>query len=72
MLKGEAIKMPNTWADRPAHRLKDVCHYKYYPMSLSTRYPYYDHTGLGYGPLYGFGGPDLWEYKIWDDIEGFH
>ena len=28
LLKGEAVKMPNTWADRPAHRSKDVCHHK--------------------------------------------
>ena len=37
-----------------------------------NRYPYYDHTGLGYGPLYGYGGPELWEYKIWDELEGIH
>jgi len=55
LLKGEAVKIPNTWEDRPANR-----------------YPYYDHTGLGYGPLYGYGGPELWEYKIWDGEEGIH
>ena len=38
----------------------------------TNRYPYYDHTGLGYGPLYGYGGPELWEYKIWDELEGIH
>jgi len=55
LLKGEAVKIPNTWEDRPANR-----------------YPYYDHYGLGYGPLYGYGGPELWEYKIWDGEEGIH
>ena len=41
-------------------------------ICLPTRYPYYDHTGLGYGPLYGFGGSELWEYKIWNEVEGIH
>lgn len=71
LLKGEAVKIPNTWEDRPANRFSifaSTC----YTFCISTRYPYYDHSGLGYGPLYGYGGPELWEYKIWDGEEGIH
>ena len=106
VMKGEAVRLPNTWEDRPAHRWSTLVHVSQgcgfnwvigpppnfslsFPRPLPTflvfnfliifsiqyhtnRYPYYDHTGLGYGPLYGYGGPELWEYKIWDELEGIH
>lgn len=35
------------------------------------RYPYYDENGRG-KLLYGFGGPDLYQYKSYSPLEGIH
>ncbi|XP_015186525.1 PREDICTED: uncharacterized protein LOC107071765 [Polistes dominula] len=35
------------------------------------RYPYYDENGRG-KLLYGYGGPDLYEYKTFTILEGIH
>ncbi|KAI4503744.1 hypothetical protein M0802_001147 [Mischocyttarus mexicanus] len=35
------------------------------------RYPYYDENGRG-KLLYGYGGPDLYEYKTYTILEGIH
>ncbi|XP_065369756.1 uncharacterized protein LOC135962009 [Calliphora vicina] len=35
------------------------------------RYPYYDSNGRG-KLLYGYGGPDLYQYKTYTPLEGIH
>ncbi|KAH8411049.1 hypothetical protein KR222_010655, partial [Zaprionus bogoriensis] len=35
------------------------------------RYPYYDETGRG-KLLYGYGGPELFQYKTYTPLEGIH
>ncbi|XP_026678091.1 uncharacterized protein LOC103507309 [Diaphorina citri] len=35
------------------------------------RYPYYDENGRG-KLLYGYGGPDLYQYKSFSPLEGIH
>ncbi|XP_034102871.1 uncharacterized protein LOC133841432 [Drosophila sulfurigaster albostrigata] len=35
------------------------------------RYPYYDENGKG-KLLYGFGGPELYQYKTYTPLEGIH
>lgn len=35
------------------------------------RYPYYDEHGHG-KLLYGYGGPDLYQYKSYSPLEGIH
>ncbi|XP_075215152.1 uncharacterized protein LOC142321038 [Lycorma delicatula] len=35
------------------------------------RYPYYDENGRG-KLLYGYGGPDLYQYKSYSPLEGIH
>lgn len=35
------------------------------------RYPYYDEHGRG-RLLYGYGGPDLYEYRTYSALEGIH
>ncbi|KAG5677858.1 hypothetical protein PVAND_007578 [Polypedilum vanderplanki] len=35
------------------------------------RYPYYDANGKG-KLLYGYGGPELYQYKSYSPIEGIH
>ncbi|KAL7736115.1 hypothetical protein ACLKA6_003848 [Drosophila palustris] len=35
------------------------------------RYPYYDETGKG-KLLYGYGGPELYQYKTYTPLEGIH
>ncbi|XP_005178999.1 uncharacterized protein LOC101890584 [Musca domestica] len=35
------------------------------------RYPYYDANGRG-KLLYGYGGPDLYQYKTYTPLEGIH
>ncbi|XP_025421696.1 uncharacterized protein LOC112691601 [Sipha flava] len=35
------------------------------------RYPYYDEQGRG-RLLYGYGGPDLYQYKSYSPLEGIH
>lgn len=35
------------------------------------RYPYYDVNGKG-KLLYGYGGPELYQYKSYSPIEGIH
>ena len=35
------------------------------------RYPYYDINGKG-KLLYGYGGPELYQYKSYTPIEGIH
>lgn len=35
------------------------------------RYPYYDENGRG-RLLYGYGGPDLYEYRTYSALEGIH
>ncbi|XP_076621473.1 uncharacterized protein LOC143341937 [Colletes latitarsis] len=35
------------------------------------RYPYYDENGRG-KLLYGYGGPDLYQYKTYSALEGIH
>ncbi|EFN86536.1 hypothetical protein EAI_04374 [Harpegnathos saltator] len=35
------------------------------------RYPYYDENGKG-KLLYGYGGPDLYQYKTYSALEGIH
>ncbi|ALC41987.1 CG34115 [Drosophila busckii] len=35
------------------------------------RYPYYDENGRG-KLLYGYGGPDLYQYKTYTPLEGIH
>ncbi|XP_014361525.2 uncharacterized protein LOC106713276 [Papilio machaon] len=35
------------------------------------RYPYYDENGKG-KLLYGYGGPDLYQYKSYSPLEGIH
>lgn len=35
------------------------------------RYPYYDEHGRG-KLLYGYGGPELFQYKSYSPLEGIH
>lgn len=35
------------------------------------RYPYYDENGKG-KLLYGYGGPELYQYKTYSVLEGIH
>ncbi|XP_032665354.1 uncharacterized protein LOC116841480 [Odontomachus brunneus] len=35
------------------------------------RYPYYDENGRG-KLLYGYGGPELYQYKVYSALEGIH
>ncbi|RVE42888.1 hypothetical protein evm_012468 [Chilo suppressalis] len=35
------------------------------------RYPYYDENGKG-KLLYGYGGPELYQYKSFSPLEGIH
>ncbi|PSN45596.1 hypothetical protein C0J52_15079 [Blattella germanica] len=35
------------------------------------RYPYYDENGRG-KLLYGYGGPELYQYKAYSPLEGIH
>ncbi|XP_050539794.1 uncharacterized protein LOC126904643 [Daktulosphaira vitifoliae] len=35
------------------------------------RYPYYDENGRG-RLLYGYGGPELYQYKSYTPLEGIH
>ncbi|XP_046752831.1 uncharacterized protein LOC124416042 [Diprion similis] len=35
------------------------------------RYPYYDENGRG-RLLYGYGGPELYQYKTYSALEGIH
>ncbi|XP_047510353.1 uncharacterized protein LOC125053167, partial [Pieris napi] len=35
------------------------------------RYPYYDENGKG-KLLYGYGGPELYQYKSYTPLEGIH
>ncbi|CAD7092318.1 unnamed protein product [Hermetia illucens] len=35
------------------------------------RYPYYDENGRG-KLLYGYGGPELYQYKTYTPLEGIH
>lgn len=35
------------------------------------RYPYYDENGRG-KLLYGYGGPELYQYKTYSALEGIH
>ncbi|VVC42067.1 Hypothetical protein CINCED_3A018577 [Cinara cedri] len=35
------------------------------------RYPYYDEQGRG-RLLYGYGGPELYQYKSYSPLEGIH
>ncbi|XP_059476598.1 uncharacterized protein LOC132197363 [Neocloeon triangulifer] len=35
------------------------------------RYPYYDENGRG-RLLYGYGGPELFQYKSYSPLEGIH
>lgn len=35
------------------------------------RYPYYDENGKG-KLLYGYGGPELYQYKTYSALEGIH
>ncbi|XP_037035179.1 uncharacterized protein LOC119073677 [Bradysia coprophila] len=35
------------------------------------RYPYYDENGRG-KLLYGYGGPELYQYKSYSPLEGIH
>ncbi|XP_039748489.1 uncharacterized protein LOC120625467 [Pararge aegeria] len=35
------------------------------------RYPYYDENGKG-KLLYGYGGPELFQYKSYSPLEGIH
>ncbi|EZA51927.1 hypothetical protein X777_09242, partial [Ooceraea biroi] len=35
------------------------------------RYPYYDENGRG-KLLYGYGGPQLYQYKTYTPLEGIH
>eukprot|EP00099_Drosophila_melanogaster_P001149 NP_001036564.1 uncharacterized protein Dmel_CG34115 [Drosophila melanogaster] len=35
------------------------------------RYPYYDEHGRG-KLLYGYGGPELYQYKTYTPLEGIH
>ncbi|OXU26726.1 hypothetical protein TSAR_000383 [Trichomalopsis sarcophagae] len=35
------------------------------------RYPYYDENGKG-RLLYGYGGPQLYQYKTYSALEGIH
>ncbi|KAJ0172013.1 hypothetical protein K1T71_012776 [Dendrolimus kikuchii] len=35
------------------------------------RYPYYDESGKG-KLLYGYGGPELFQYKSYSPLEGIH
>ncbi|CAG4966179.1 unnamed protein product [Colias eurytheme] len=35
------------------------------------RYPYYDENGKG-KLLYGYGGPELYQYKSYAPLEGIH
>jgi hypothetical protein len=35
------------------------------------RYPYYDENGRG-RLLYGYGGPELYQYKSYSPLEGIH
>ncbi|CAL1679515.1 unnamed protein product [Lasius platythorax] len=35
------------------------------------RYPYYDENGKG-KLLYGYGGPELYQYKTYSPLEGIH
>ncbi|KAK2588238.1 hypothetical protein KPH14_004268 [Odynerus spinipes] len=35
------------------------------------RFPYYDENGRG-KLLYGYGGPDLYEYRTYTALEGIH
>ncbi|XP_011876688.1 PREDICTED: uncharacterized protein LOC105566899, partial [Vollenhovia emeryi] len=35
------------------------------------RYPYYDENGKG-KLLYGYGGPELFQYKTYSVLEGIH
>ncbi|XP_011311176.1 uncharacterized protein [Fopius arisanus] len=35
------------------------------------RYPYYDENGRG-RLLYGYGGPDLYQYRTYSALEGIH
>ncbi|XP_061935290.1 uncharacterized protein LOC108004141 [Apis cerana] len=35
------------------------------------RYPYYDENGRG-KLLYGYGGPELYQYKTYSGLEGIH
>ncbi|XP_043288711.1 uncharacterized protein [Venturia canescens] len=35
------------------------------------RYPYYDENGRG-RLLYGYGGPELYQYKTYSPLEGIH
>lgn len=41
-----------------------ICRPKY-------RYPFYDENGKG-RILYGYGGPDLYQYKTYTALEGIH
>ncbi|XP_063992857.1 uncharacterized protein LOC135170735 isoform X2 [Diachasmimorpha longicaudata] len=35
------------------------------------RYPYYDENGRG-RLLYGYGGPELYQYRTYSALEGIH
>lgn len=35
------------------------------------RYPYYDENGRG-KLLYGYGGPELYQYRSYSPLEGIH
>ncbi|XP_057327991.1 uncharacterized protein LOC130669248 [Microplitis mediator] len=35
------------------------------------RYPYYDENGRG-KLLYGYGGPELYQYRTYSPLEGIH
>ncbi|XP_043492844.1 uncharacterized protein LOC122518166 [Polistes fuscatus] len=45
-------------------------HFQYFERP-KYRYPYYDENGRG-KLLYGYGGPDLYEYKTYSILEGIH
>ncbi|CAG0922216.1 unnamed protein product [Notodromas monacha] len=47
--------------------------YKLYPYywKSNTRFPYYDKYGRG-KLLYGFGGPELYEYTAFKAIRGYY
>ncbi|XP_065582549.1 uncharacterized protein LOC136041730 isoform X2 [Artemia franciscana] len=63
---------PNQFAPRTSEKdpEKLAKKYRYYQRPL-YRYPYYDNTGRGYN-LYGYGGPELFSYSIFQPIEGYY
>lgn len=44
---------------------------KYLIHRPKYRYPYYDENGRG-KLLYGYGGPELYQYKTYSGLEGIH